>query len=195
MATSRQLTYLVAVSLDGFIAAPDGDFSAFPVEGDHIDWLIDELPETLPAPALAALGIEPAYRTFDTVVMGWNTFAAGLPAGVDDPYPGLHQVVCSTSHGPDEVGGDVVVTDRDPVEVVRDLKARPGGGIWLCGGGRLAASLAGEIDRLVLKVNPLVLGSGIGLFGTTPVAAGPFALQRSRPFASGVVVNTYERVA
>jgi hypothetical protein len=53
------------------------------------------------------------------------------------------------------------------------------------------ASPAGEA-RAGVEVD---VGAGIGLFGSTPVAAGPFALQRSRPFASGVVVNTYERAA
>jgi hypothetical protein len=36
----RDLTYYVAVSLDGKIAAPDGDFSAFPTEGDHVEMIM-----------------------------------------------------------------------------------------------------------------------------------------------------------
>ena len=32
----RELVYYVAVSIDGYIAAPDGSYDAFPVEGDHM---------------------------------------------------------------------------------------------------------------------------------------------------------------
>src|SRR5690606_10264971 len=82
----RALAYHVATSIDGYIAAPDGSYDAFPTEGDHIEMLVDELPETLPGPALTALGIEPACATYDTVVMGWNTFAIALDAGLASPY-------------------------------------------------------------------------------------------------------------
>jgi dihydrofolate reductase len=159
-ASVRALTYFVAVSLDGFIAAPDHTFDAFPQQGDHIDWIFREWADTLPTVGQEMVGIEPDNSRFDTVLMGWNTYAAGFPHGVTDPYQHLRQYVFSRTH--DKADGDIVVTDRDPVAVVRELKAEPAGsGIWLCGGGRLASSLVHEIDRLVLKVNPLLLGSGI----------------------------------
>ena len=110
----RRLTYLVAVSADGFIAAPHGDASAFPVEGDHIDMLVTDLPETLPAPALAALGVQACNGRFDTVVMGWNTYAVGLDQGLADPYPHLRQVVFSRSRAA-PAGTTASVTADDPV--------------------------------------------------------------------------------
>jgi dihydrofolate reductase len=189
----RRLTYLVAVSLDGFIAAPNGSFDAFSMEGDHIGMLIKELPETLPAPALSAMGITPANTTFDTVVMGWNTFAVGLAVGLDNPYPHLRQIVFSRSREPHEVGVGIELTADDPVDVVRRLKAESSDrDIWLCGGGALASTVAGEIDRLVLKVSPVVLGSGIGLFASI-AAPQSFRLEGSRTFESGVVLSTYNR--
>jgi dihydrofolate reductase len=187
----RQLTYFVAVSLDGFIASPDGAFDAFPLRGDHIDALIRDYPETLPAPALAAMSISPANATFDTVVMGWNTFAVGLP-GSRSPYPHLRQYVCSRSHAASEAGPDVDVTSEDPVDLVRRLKREPSSrDIWLCGGGRLAATLRAEIDRLILKVNPVTLGAGIRLFESGDYAPRAFELQATRRFESGVVMLTY----
>jgi hypothetical protein len=94
----RELVYFVAVSLDGQIAQPDHTFDAFPVEGDHIYMILRDHTDTLPAPRLQALGLTPTRSRFDTVLMGWNTYAA------------------------------------------------------------LASTLVDHIDRLVLKVNPVVFG-------------------------------------
>jgi dihydrofolate reductase len=188
----RELVYFVAVSLDGRIAAPDGTFDAFPQQGDHIDWIFREYRDTLPTAGLQALGLEPSTARFDTVLMGWGTYAAGFPHGVTDPYQHLRQYVFSRTH--DEADGDIVLTDRDPVEVVRELKAEPGGtGIWLCGGGQLASALVDEIDRLVLKVNPVLLGAGIPVFADAAYDPRAFTRVASRPFDSGVVVDEYAR--
>lgn len=190
----RELTYLVATSLDGYIADSNGGFDAFPTVGDHIDAYARELPEIFPAPALDALGITPRNETFDTVVMGWNTFAVGLPHGLDDPYPHLRQVVFSRMDRTGQVGPGVEVTGRDPVEVVRELKSEPAGaGIWLCGGSTLAGSLYDEIDRLVLKVNPVVLGAGLPVFGSAASQVRAFEREDCRAFDSGVVMSTYRR--
>jgi dihydrofolate reductase len=87
----------------------------------------------------------------------------------------------------------VEVVAGDPVEVVRKLKSEDGLGIWLCGGGQLAGQLRGEIDELIVKINPLVLGAGVTLF------AGEFSVDQmrlveSRSFATGTIMATYERV-
>jgi dihydrofolate reductase len=188
----RELTYYTATSLDGRIAAPDGGFDVFPTTGDHMEMVFRDWRDALPAQALRALGLEPDRKRFGTVVMGWNTYAVGLPLGVVDPYPHLEQVVFSRSHGQAEVPASMRVVADDPVAEVQRLKKEDSPGIWLCGGGRLAATLVDEIDRLVLKVNPIVLGDGISLFtgGYDPSA---FALVASTPYRSGVVVNEYER--
>ncbi len=187
----RELTYYVAVSLDGRIAGPGDDFSAFPVEGDHIDMVVREWRDTLPAPALRAWGLTADHTRFDAVVMGWNTYAAGFPHGVDDPYPHLDQVVVTRARA-DHAFPSAVRTTADPVAEVRRLKQQPGVGIWLCGGGLLAAALADEIDRLVLKVNPVVLGQGPTLFDG---AYAPRSFERAAVTAydSGVVVTEYVR--
>ena len=187
----RSLTYFVAVSLDGFIAAEGGRFDMFSMEGDHIDALFAEWPETLPAPALAAAGIAPGCARFDTVLMGWDTFAVGLAHGLQNPYPHLRQVVCSRTRGEAEAGNAVELC-RDPTARVRSRKAEPGEpGIWLCGGGRLASALSSAIAALVLKVSPVTLGAGIPLFAEP--SALRWTLEGSRSFRSGVVFQHYRR--
>ncbi len=187
----RELTYYVAVTLDGRIAGPDDEFDAIPVTGDHIDMVMRDWRDTLPRVGMEALGLEPDGRRFDAVLMGWQTYAAGL-AWTDDPYPHLEQYVISRRHLQEPVPATVTVTDEDPVALVRRLKAVDGVGIWLCGGGVLADALVDEIDRLVLKVNPLVFGDGKPLFAGA-YRPRPFILERSTPYGSGVVVNEYRR--
>ncbi len=79
----------------------------------------------------------------------------------------------------------------DPRGAVRRLKDGSGGAdIWLCGGGRLAAALRPEIDRLVLKVNPVVFGDGIALFdGDYTLSA--YELVSTTHYDSGVPFNDY----
>ena len=52
-------------------------------------------------------------------------------------------------------------------------------GIWLCGGATLAGQLVDEIDELVIKRYPVVLGSGVALF-RSPFTVTSFALHRQR---------------
>jgi dihydrofolate reductase len=191
----RRVIYFVAVSLDGFIADPTGDWSRFPTEGDHIEMLARDWPDTLPAPALAALGVRATNERFDTVLMGWNTYAPALEQGVSEPYPHLRQYVFSRRTPDARTSGlpSLSVVDEDPRQLARRLKAEPtGSDIWCCGGGTLAAALWPEIDALVLKVNPIVLGTGIPLVAG-PVGDDPFTLVSSTPYRSGVVVNEYVR--
>jgi dihydrofolate reductase len=87
---------------------------------------------------------------------------------------------------------EVEIVAGDPVEFVRRLRSEDGLGIWLCGGGRLAAQLRDEIDELIVKINPLVLGSGIPLFadGFRP---SPLGLVESLAFETGTIMATYAR--
>lgn len=185
----RELVYLVATSIDGFIARPDGDFTPLLVPGDHLDFLAEEYPETFPAQARAALGIDGApNRHFDTVLMGAATYR--VPGGLPSPYPHLRQYVVSrsTTTAPD----DVTVVAGDVLARVRELKAQDGAAIWLCGGSRLAGQLLPGIDRLVLKVSPVVLGEGLPLVSGV---SGPtdFRATGTRSFANGVVILDYRR--
>lgn len=192
----RRLVYLVAVTLDGFIAGPEGgdptgsDF--FPVTPDLVEHLVASWPETLPGPAREAMGITGPGAHFDTVVEGRASYDIGLAAGLTDAYPHLRHLVVSRSlAGRTDLPVEVVA--GDPVARVRELKAEDGLDIWLVGGGTLAHALLPEIDRLVLKVNPSVIGDGRRLF------AGPFAHARFEPVGqvdlpAGVRVVTLDRV-
>ncbi|WP_414685476.1 dihydrofolate reductase family protein [Micromonospora robiginosa] len=188
----RKLVYFVATTLDGFIAAPDGSFDFLPLAPDVAPYLATEWPQTLPTFAHAQLGVaSPPTGRFDTVLMGRGTYQPGLAIGVTSPYAHLRQYVFSRTLAPAD-HPDVEVVAGDPVAFVRDLKTRPGGDIWLCGGGHLAGQLFDEVDELVVKLNPVVAGSGIPLVARG-FAPHRFTLTATRPFDSDVVVLRYAR--
>jgi dihydrofolate reductase len=187
----RKLTYYIASTLDGFIAGPDGQFDFFSFEGDSSAAILADYPETIPIQAREPLGLTGvANKRFDTILMGRGTYEPGLAIGVTSPYPHLKQYVFSrTLTGTDP---EVEIVSSDPAELVRSLKQQDGMDIWLCGGGKLAAQLLPYIDELVIKLNPIVLGSGIPLFDG-PFALTRFTLTATRPFDTGVVIMTYVR--
>lgn len=187
----RKLVYFVASTLDGFIGGPDGGVEFFPIGGPHQDDFNERFPEHLPTHVRAAWGIDAPNKHWDTVLMGRRTYDPGLLAGITSPYAHLRQIVFSRSLGPvDDPAVEVV--SGDPVEVVRELKSQPGMGIWLCGGGQLADRLMPEIDELVLKLYPLVVGSGTPLFASEfhPHA---FVMTDHRSYDSGVALMSYRK--
>ncbi len=168
------ITYHVAASLDGFIAHEDGTFDGFSWDDEVIgDFLSD-------------------VGTFGTVLMGRKTYEVGLKEGKTSPYPMMRQVVFSQTM--DESPDDAVELVRgDVADFVRSLKADADAPIWLCGGGEIASILmnAGLIDRVVVKLNPIALGSGIPLFSALQAQA-KLTLRDTKAYACGVVLLTYD---
>ncbi|ETK37867.1 dihydrofolate reductase family protein [Microbispora sp. ATCC PTA-5024] len=178
--------------LDGYIAAPDGSFGFFPFEGEIQSAILAEYPETMPVHARGPLGLDGvSNRCFDTVLMGRATYEPALSVGVTSPYAHLRQYVFSRTLS--QADPAVPVVAEDPVSFVQRLKKEDGAGIWLCGGGKLAAALLPEIDRLVVKRHPLVIGSGVPLFDR-PFGPVRFAPDGTRAFAGGESIETYRRV-
>ncbi|MFG2298741.1 dihydrofolate reductase family protein [Streptomyces sp. NPDC048603] len=191
----RKLTYFIGVTIDGFIAAPDGGFDFFPLHPDpeYAGFMAEEYPEIFfPAPARKAFGLpEPELKRFDAVIMGRATYDPGLQAGLTQPYSPLKHYVVSRSL-PASTDPEVEFISGDVVARVRELKAEDGLGIYLCGGADLAGQLVEEIDEFVLKTYPVFAGSGIPM---TRAGFAPRDLELTgvRSFTEGQVVTTYAR--
>lgn len=185
----RKLTYFIAVTADGFIAREDGSFDFFPMTGEHLPYIVREYPETIPGHLRAALGVQDGNRHFDAVVMGRHTYDVGLALGVTNPYPQLRQYVVSSTLAA-SLDPAVQLVSHDPAGFVRTLKQERGLGIWLCGGANLAGALYREIDEVILKVNPVLIGTGKPLFRG---ASGPRRLELTdhRTFDGGVAIYRY----
>ncbi|MET8676884.1 dihydrofolate reductase family protein [Streptomyces sp. NPDC004647] len=187
----RKLTYYIALTIDGFIAAPDGSADFYPLGEDLLAHIASEYPETLPTHARKALGVDSENKHFDTIVMGRATYDPALREGITSPYQHLRQYVVSRSlaASPDPA---VHIVSGDPVAMVRELKEEDGLGIYLAGGGQLAGALLPEIDELIVKIYPVVAGSGTPMF-SAEFSPLQFELTAGRLFESGAAIMTYAR--
>ncbi len=88
------------------------------------------------------------------------------------------------------------VVDRDEIAALKRLKEGDGTDIYLCGGGAIAGFLLEHdlVDRLVLKVNPIVFGHGIRLFGGSSTKV-ELALLGATSYANGVSLLRVRREA
>lgn len=190
----RKLIYYVAVTLDGFVAGPDGaDPSGtefLPIYPDVVEYITSHLPETLPTPARTALGVEDVGRTFDTVLEGRASYEGGVAQGVTNAYQHLRHVVFSTTL--EAADPTVEIVRGDPLDFVRQLKQQDGKDIWIVGGGKIAHSLLPEIDRVIVKRTPSVIGNGVPMFNG-PFRFAMFKPVESKVLDSGVEVAVYDR--
>jgi len=138
----------IATSLDGFIARKDG----------ALDWLpVDCEPH----------GYDEFIATVDAMVIGRNTFETVLKFG-GWPYGQKPVVVLSTTIAKLQAPADAVcdLMEGAPEEIVSRLAERDFKHLYIDGGITIQKFLdAGLIQRLVLTRIPVLLGSGIPLFG------------------------------
>ncbi|GAB4511559.1 MAG: dihydrofolate reductase family protein [Anaerolineae bacterium] len=175
---TRKLVYYVAMTVDHYIAHEDETMDGFLMEGQHVTDYLNSL------------------RDFDTVLMGRRTYEWGYQFGIQPGEPSpvyghMMQYVFSQSMNAYQ-HTQLQVIREEPSDFVRQLKAQVGGSIYLCGGGQLAGTLleSGLVDELLLKINPVVFGSGIPVFGRL-TRGFKLTLLNTKVYTNGVMFTHY----
>jgi dihydrofolate reductase len=185
----RKIIVWMGMSLDGFMAGPDGE----------IDWhLVDDELHAHINDALRGMGAFLMGRvTYEGMQEVWPTAEQNpesTPPMVE--FAGIWREVPKVvySRTLERVGPDATLF-RDVVpEEVRALKAQPGGDMTL-GGANLAATFErlGLVDEYRLYLNPVSIGRGRPVFPTDRRLT--FDLVETRTFGNGVVLLRYRRRA
>ena len=170
----RLVRYSVAMSLDGYIAGPNGEF----------DWIVMD-----PDMDFA----EHAER-FDTYLVGRKSFEAMLRMGGAPAQSGAREIVFSRTL--DAAAHPKIALETDAVRVVKALREQPGKDICLFGGGELFHSLldAGLVDRVEVGIVPVLLGGGVPLLPATAGRATLKLLSHKVYEKTGTVGIEYEVV-
>jgi dihydrofolate reductase len=161
----RRIRYLVAASLDGYIAGPNGEF----------DWIIQD-PE---------IDFAEMFAQFDTFLVGRRTFEA-MAGG---PKLSGKVIVFSRTLRPED-HPDVTIVAGNEREILDGLRKEPGKDIWLFGGGELFRCLldAGLVDTVEVAVIPVLLGGGIPLL-PSPARMARLKLTGHRVYAATGIVS------
>ena len=167
----RQVWYCVAMSLDGFIGGPKGEYDWIPAEPE-IDW-------------------GTFMGRFDTVLIGRRSYDAALAGpGI---MPGMQTFVFSRTLRAEDHPGVTIVNDDNLADTLASLRRTSGKEIWLFGGGDLFRSLLqlGEVDKIEVGLAPVLLGQGIPFLpGLNRIA--PLRLIETRRYPSGILMLTYD---
>ena len=170
---TRRVILGLGISLDGYIARPDGS----------VDFLF--------MPKDYSMG--PFFKTIDTCLMGRKTYEVGLKmSGGKFANYGMACYVFSRTLSAGERGG-VIFTADPPKKVVDSIRKRSGQHIWLMGGGELARDFLKEdlVDELYLGVVPTLIGAGVPLF-PSGFPERKFSLLENKTYSQGLIALKYE---
>jgi dihydrofolate reductase len=154
----RRLIYSMGVSLDGYIAGPDGTFDWAAPDAELHRFHNEQARET---------GMELYGRRLYETMRFWESVddsAEPIMAEFARIWKRTPKLVFSTTLDSVE-GPSTTLADETPVEAVARLKADDGAPLAV-GGARLAHTLieAGLVDEYRLFVNPVIVGGGTPFF-------------------------------
>ena len=168
----RKVLLNVAVSLDGFIEGPNGEF----------DWCFTD----------QDYGMKAFFGRINAMFIGRKSYEVAL--GMEEVnagfFPKMQEYVFSNSL--EQVKGDRILVRGDIEQQVRAIKQTEGKDIWLFGGADLTASLLdlGLVDEIGMAVHPLLLGAGKPLFSNIQGRL-PLVLADAKTYSSGLVFLRY----
>jgi dihydrofolate reductase len=170
----RKIVLGLGISLDGYIARPDG----------AVDFLF--MPKDY---SMAAF-----FASIDTAIMGRKTYDVSKAMGGGGSFGSkIRSYVLSRTLPPGDREGMTFV-NSSPAALVEQIRQRKGKDIWLMGGGEVARDFlkADLVDELYIGVVPVLLGEGIPLF-PSGFPQRNFQLVENKTFSKGLIALKYKR--
>jgi dihydrofolate reductase len=184
----RKLKLQVQISLDGFVAGPNGE----------LDWMVGDGDESDSKKI-----IDPA-DSCDIILMGrkmtpdfinyWENVADNQPESPEQPLAqrmvNMRKIVFSRTQKTMK-GRNLEVENGDLATMVQQLKNQQGKDIIVYGGATFASSLISLdlVDEYYFFRNPVAIGSGLPIFKEQKI----LKLDSSISLKNGIVFNTYLR--
>lgn len=171
----------LAVSLDGYIARPNGD----------INWLHDpayQLPDE------SDFGFGGFLASVDMLVMGRNSFEKVVSFGIGWPYGNTPGIVLSSRSLdiPVEFQSKVEQSNAQPEKLVEQLELEQRSHLYIDGGETIRRFLKAElINEMTLTQFPIILGQGIPLFEPTEQEIS-LRLLNCKSYSNGFVQSKYQ---
>ena len=168
----RRIRYIVAMSLDGYIAGPNGE----------ADWIVID----------SDVNFAELWAQFDTLLMGRRTYEAAIARLGKASFQGMKTFVVSRTLRQDDHSESTILSELSQ-DWLKALRAQSGKDIWLMGGGELFRFLLemDAVDTIEVSVIPVLLGGGVPLL-PPPAQRTKLSLSDHRIYRSGQLSLIYD---
>jgi dihydrofolate reductase len=168
----RRIILGVAISLDGFIEGPNGEY----------DWCFSD----------QDYGMSAFMKRIDAIFMGRKSYEVAKKHEGPNPWKGIKTYVVSNTISELDDKDAVLLRGENLEDEIGRIKNSKGKDIWLFGGALLTTELMNRnlIDEFWLAVHPVVLGAGKPLFQNVE-ARKKLILHDSKVYNTGLVSLTY----
>lgn len=169
----RKVILAVAVTLDGYIEGPQGEF----------DWCFTD----------RDYGMNDFLKNIDAVFYGRKSYELMMKWEDGNPFGKIKSYVFSNTWSTPQEGIELISGNLE--DKVKALKNTAGRNIWLFGGASLTTAFvnSGLLDEVWVSVHPLLLGGGKPLFSGIDGRV-QLKLLESKAYESGLVSLRYDVV-
>jgi len=172
----QKIIYYVASSLDGYISGLNDDVSMFLPSGDGVKRYLSDL------------------QDFKTVIMGRKTYEFGYQYGMipgQPAYPHMEHFIFSDSLELENKAKNVHI-EKMSLDRIKEIRDQSETNVYLCGGGQFAGWLLENdmINELKIKLNPIILGGGVRLFGDAQKVVS-WKLKESKEYDGGLQIMSF----